>query len=167
MSKLVNLIIKFEKIFLYISGAFLGILALSVFYEVISRYVFNHPTIWANEISTYLLQFLVFFTMGFLLIEGEHIRVTFLIERLKGKTRKALEMINVSLVFIFAYVLIVYGFKFTLNAYTREMASPTLLEVPLWIPYSFIPLGGVLLALAAICAIIKIGISPNIEEGMK
>lgn len=164
IARLVKWITKFEEIFLYISGVVLGVLALSVFYEVVSRYVFNRPTIWANEISVYLMQFLVFFTIGILLIEGKHIQVTFFIERLKGVPRKILEVINVSLVFIFAYVLIVYGYKFMMNAFTREMSSPTLLEVPLWIPYSFIPIGGVLLAIATICRIIHILITPNIEE---
>ncbi|MFD1037330.1 TRAP transporter small permease [Virgibacillus byunsanensis] len=147
---------KFEKVFLNISGILLAILALSVFYEVVSRYVFNNPTIWANEISIYLMQFIVFFTMGILLIEGKHIRVTFLIERLTGNARKAFEIIIVLLIFIFALVLIIYGYQFTGNAISHGMSSPTLLEIPLWIPYSFIPIGGFLLALATTCSIIKI-----------
>lgn len=147
---------KIHHVFVYISALFMAVLAVSVFYDVVARYVFNSPTIWANEISTYLLQFIVFFTMGFMQMKGGHLRVTFLVERLHGTMSKALETFVNFLILPYAFVLVVYGYKFTENAYKLGMGSPTLLEIPLWIPYSFIFLGGFLLALGSVCSAIKI-----------
>jgi C4-dicarboxylate transporter, DctQ subunit len=142
----------------------MAILAVSVFYDVVARYIFDSPTIWANEISIYLLQFIVFFTMGCIQMEGKQLRVTFLIERLQGTPRKILESLTSLLIVPYSLVLVVYGFKFTENAFTLGMGSPTLLEVPLWIPYSFICLGGILLALAAVCSVIHAWIPHQLKS---
>ena len=146
---------KIELYCVHVSAFLMGLLAIAVFYDVLARYLFNAPTIWANEISTYILQFIVFFSFGFLQLEGKHLRVTFLIERLQGSARKRLEVLSAILILPYALVLVVYGYKFTVHAYQLKLASPTLLAVPLWIPYSFILVGGVLLALAAVCSVIK------------
>lgn len=146
---------KVQKYCVFVSAFFVGILALAVFYDVVARYIFNAPTIWANEVSTYLLQFIVFFTIGFLQLEGKHLRVTFVIERLKGTPRRIMEALSTILIIPYALVLVVYGFKYMQNAFKLGLGSPTLLEIPLWIPYSFICMGGVLLAVATVCSVIK------------
>jgi TRAP-type C4-dicarboxylate transport system permease small subunit len=146
-----------------ISGIFMAILAFSVFYEIIARYIFNSPTIWTNEISAYILQFMAFFSMGILLVEKRHVRVTFIIENLKGKARKALELFTVFLTIPYSVVLVIYGFNFTENAFRLGSKSPTLLATPLWIPYSFIMMCGILLVLAAISRMITIT-SENFEK---
>jgi TRAP-type C4-dicarboxylate transport system permease small subunit len=134
----------------------MGILAFIVFGEVVMRYVFNSPTIWANEMSTYMLQFMTFFAMGLLLIEDRHVRVTFLIDSLKGTSRKVLEVITRLLVIPYSVILMIYGYQFTLNALQLQSKSPTPLQFPLWIPYSFIAACGVLLLLSVICSIILV-----------
>ncbi|WP_175284931.1 TRAP transporter small permease [Lentibacillus jeotgali] len=134
----------------------MALLALFVFYEVVSRYLFNSPTIWANELSTYMLQFIVFLSMGYLLIQDEHIKVSFLVEKLSGIAKKIVQITATFLVIPYAYVLIVYGFQYTNNSLKMGRVSPTLLEFPLWVPYSFIAIGGVLLVISSICTIIKI-----------
>jgi len=145
-----------QKFFLYLCGIFLGLLALVTFYEVVARYIFNAPTIWANDVSTVMLRFIVFFSMGVLLIEGRHIRITFLADRLKGVAQKAVNILTMLCILPYAYVMVEYGIKLTQNAIKMKMLSPGLLGVPLWIPYMFIPICGVLLALAVVCTVFKI-----------
>lgn len=155
MQVFLKTVFKVQQACMYVSAFLVGILAIAVFYDVVARYVFHAPTIWANEISIYILQFIVFFTFGLLQLEGKHLRVTFIIERLQGTSRKIMESLSTILILPYAYVLVVYGYKFTANAHQLQLASPTLLEVPLWIPYSFIFIGGILLAFGAICSVIK------------
>ncbi|MTD30591.1 TRAP transporter small permease [Planomicrobium sp. YIM 101495] len=154
---------RFEKIFIYLSGIFLGLLSAIVFYEVIARYVFGSPTIWVSEISTYLLQFIVFFSMGYLLIKDEHLKVTFVLDKLKGRAKKAVRILNNILILPYAVILMIYGFAITSSTWEREATSPTLLAVPLWIPNSFIFLGGALLIIGALCGILKIIIEEPVE----
>ncbi len=165
-----NAIVKFingiNKLCIYVAAAFLGFLVFTVTYEIVSRYIFNSPSIWTSEIASYLLQFLAFFSMGYLLIEKRHVRVTFLIDRLKGTNRKLLEIFTVFLTIPYSVILVIYGFKFTESVFRLGTTSPTLLATPLWIPYSFIMIAGILLALAAISSIITIAKSDYGEEAL-
>lgn len=155
-----NYIVKFingiNRFCIYIAAVLMAFLAFSVFYEIIARYIFDSPTVWTNELSSYMLQFIAFFTMGILLIEKKHIRVTFLIESLKGTKRKILELFTVFLTIPYSIILVIYGFNFTENAFRLGSKSPTLLATPLWIPYSFVMFCGILLVLAAISRMITI-----------
>lgn len=161
---LMNGIKYLNKAFVYLSAALMATLSVIVFYEVLARYVFNSPTIWVNEISSYILQFIVFFTMGYLLIKDEHLKVTFILDRFHGKAKKALRIFNNLLVLPYAGALLVYGWVVTERAYAMESTSPTLLAVPLWIPSSFIFLGGGLLILGAICSILMIAFKMPDED---
>lgn len=162
MKILINSIEYVNKVFVYVSAVLMGLLSLIVFYEVCARYIFSSPTIWVNEISTYILQFVVFFSMGYLLIKDGHLKVTFFVDRLKGRASRVLRIVNNLLVIPYASILLIYGWVVTSSAYTRASVSPTLLEVPMWIPNSFIFLGGSLLILGAICSILTIiFIEPN------
>ena len=166
-----NAIVRFinftNKMCIYVAAAFLGFLVFTVSYEIVSRYVFNSPSIWTSEIASYLLQFLAFFSMGYLLIEKRHVRVTFLIEKLKGTNRKLLEIFTVFLTIPYSVILIIYGFNFTESVFRLGTKSPTLLATPLWIPYSFIMIAGILLCLAAISAIITIAKADYGEEALE
>ncbi|MDI2587564.1 TRAP transporter small permease [Psychrobacillus sp. NEAU-3TGS] len=150
-----------QKTIVYLLAILIALLAIIVFYEVVSRYGFRSPTIWTNEISSYILQFIVFFSMGYLLIEDEHLKVTFFLDKLKGKANKVLRIINVLLVIPYAAILLIYGWNITASSFERGSVSPTLLSVPLWIPYSFICIGGGLLILAGIGNVLKIVTEPN------
>lgn len=164
MHMVIKSIERFERVFVYLSAIFMGLLSVMVFYEVISRYVFDSPTIWANELSTYLLQFIVFFSMGYLVIKDEHLKVTFFIDKVKGRASKALKIFNHLLIIPYASILLIYGLNVTKTTFERDATSPTLLAVPLWIPNSFIFLGGALLILGCVCAILKIIFEQPVEE---
>lgn len=128
----------------------LAILPMIVFYDVIARYVFNAPTIWATEISIYLLQMLVFLPMGVLVSEGVHVRSTLLLDRLSSHRRQALQQFSLMMIAIFAVFMIKLGWQLTVHAWSQSQASATLLAVPLWIPNSLVPIGGVLLLVGAV-----------------
>lgn len=73
-----------------LSWAFLAI-ALMMVYEVIARYGFGRPTIWAHEIAG-LLAGAAFIIGGVVcMVEGSHIRVTLLIDALPPLARRMFE----------------------------------------------------------------------------
>ncbi len=156
MRSLARVVDRIQSVFVVAAAIVLGLLPLLTFYDVIMRYFFHAPTIWVSEISLYMLQFLVFSTLGALLMHGEHVRVTFWIEGLGGASRRRAEAFALALVLPLAGVLVWQGYLYAAHAYRREMESPTLLQVPLWIPYSFIPLGGFLLILGVLAKIIVV-----------
>ncbi|MBL26821.1 MAG: hypothetical protein CMM50_04620 [Rhodospirillaceae bacterium] len=71
-------------------------------YEVISRYVFNAPTVWAHEI-TITLSALAFVMSGvYTLQRRDHIRISIVYEMLPARVQRVLDVVNnlVMLVFV-------------------------------------------------------------------
>lgn len=84
----------FDRLMLILGSAlswgFLAI-ALMMLYEVVARYGLGRPTIWAHEIAG-LLAGAAFIIGGVVcMVEGSHIRVTLLTERLPPLPRRLLE----------------------------------------------------------------------------
>lgn len=131
----------------------MAMLPLIVFYDVCARFFFNAPTIWASEVSVYLLQLLVFLPMGLLLSENEHIRSTLLTDNLSAKQQRVLHLFSLILVAILAACISWLGWIMTVYAWEHSQVSATLLAVPLWLPRALIPIGGALLFLNSIVSL--------------
>lgn len=124
-------------------------------YDVVARYVFRAPTIWAMELSIYALQLIVFLPMGMLVAENGHIRVTLLTDFVGPRVQSVLNRISMLAVCAFALGLTWWGWQLVAHSWERSQVSPSLLAVPLWIPHAFIPLGAALLFVAALAEMIS------------
>lgn len=131
-----------------------GMLPVIVVYDVMARYLFNAPTLWANEIAVYLVQIIVFLPMGLLVTDNSHVRATLLTDRLSPWTQARLHRFSLVVVTVFATVIVWLGWTYTAHAWKQGQLSPTLLAVPLWIPNALIPLGGLLLLVSALGALL-------------
>ncbi len=58
-----------------------------IMYEVISRYLFNSPTRWSNEISQYLLVAVVMLGGAYCLADNEHVNVDIFYRNFTWRTR--------------------------------------------------------------------------------
>ncbi len=77
-----------------VASALLLALIASMIYEVVARYVFNRPTMWAYEISTMLMGASLVLAIGYALIYRTHVRVDFLQSRLPARGRAAIDLIG-------------------------------------------------------------------------
>ena len=70
----------------------IGVLAMTgiVGYEVLSRSLFNEPTIWSAEISTYLLVAIAFLGLTAALRGGDHVQVEVLLTGLPDRWSRRL-----------------------------------------------------------------------------
>ncbi len=128
-------------------------LLLLVFHEVVVRYIFDSPTQFSVEISEYLLVFVSFMCAGWVLREDRHVRMLALLTIFPKKAQLFLDMVTSILVTIFCVILTWKGGQTVIMAYVGDYHSSSLLDVPLWIPYSFIPLGALVLGLQSIVRI--------------
>jgi len=133
----------------------LAVLPLIVFYDVMARYLFNAPTIWATEISIYIQQLLVFLPVGLLLAEDSHIKSTLVIDHLSPRLQRVLYLVAVLLVAVLAVFITWLGWSYTVHSWRQHQVSATLLAIPLWIPNALIPLGGLLLLVSAVAALAR------------
>ena len=133
-----------------IAGLAILATAFIICYEVFARSVLHSPTVWAMEISTYLLILAGFFGMSYTMRTNGHICVDFLYSRFSKNVRRVLDIIT-SLLSLFAiYVCMTESTNYMLMSLAMGVVSPSLLRVPLWIPQLFMVIGFVLLFLEII-----------------
>ncbi len=125
-------------------------LLLLVAHEVFVRYVLNAPTQFSVEISEYLLVLITFASAAWVLRRDRHVRVRFAIEAMPPRLRAASEALGMALLAGFCAVLVWEGGEMALTAFQGDDRSSSLVAFPLWIPYGFIPLGGLVLGLQAL-----------------
>ena len=137
---------SFERVLVtlnrWIVIAMMAVMVLLVFMNVVSRYIFNHSIIWAEEVSQYLMVWVAFLAAGLALREGRHVAIEILQDRLPSTTRRMTRHFVALLLVVFMGILIVLGFQFAHFAWDQE--SPVL-NIPLGIPYLAVPIGALLL----------------------
>lgn len=124
-------------------------------YEVVARYFFNAPTIWAAELSQLCLIWACPLAMGWALSRRRHIRVTALTDRAGPRARKWAEIAGLIVVLAFSGVVIVYGWEIFLDSFERGRTTGSLLDMPTWIPEASVPAGFALLAMSCVANILR------------
>ncbi len=62
--------------------------------EVIMRYVFNAPSMWAFELSSIVLMYITFLGAGYCLLHGGHVKVDIVSARLPPRTKAIMDLIK-------------------------------------------------------------------------
>jgi C4-dicarboxylate transporter DctM subunit len=125
------------------SAMFVAVACLIVF-EVIMRFVFSRPTSWATEISGFLTIVASFLLFSYTLQEKGHTRVDFVTAHLSPGSILVLEIFTSVLGLVYCAVLTWYGGRMAYSSWGMGELSQTL-RIPLWIPQSFLPVGGLLM----------------------
>jgi len=90
-----------------VTNTLMVILFVVVILGVFSRYVFQNPFVWTEELALFLLSWMVFLGGSKLIRSWENIRVTYFIEKLPSHLSSILDLIIKVLVLIFmGYVLV-------------------------------------------------------------
>jgi TRAP-type C4-dicarboxylate transport system permease small subunit len=139
---------SFERVLVtlnrWIVIAMMAVMVLLVFMNVVSRYIFNHSIIWAEEVSQYLMIWVAFLGAGLALRQGRHVAVEMLQDRLPPTARRMTRHLVALLLILFMGILTVLGFRFAHFAWDQE--TPVL-NIPLGVPYLAVPIGALLLVI--------------------
>jgi TRAP-type C4-dicarboxylate transport system permease small subunit len=115
----------FDIVSLVLSRAAMILVALIVlvmFYEVVSRYVFSRPTLWANELSLWLASFVFLLAGQYAMQQRSHIRIYVIYDQMPRWMRKASDTLSVLLIVGFAFALVWGGYN---DARTRLLRMET------------------------------------------
>ena len=135
--------------------------------EVILRYFFNSPTVWANELAQMLFGAYAILAGGYILRTGGHVNVDILYSRLSRKQRAVLDIVTSSLFFLFCGMLLVYGGSLAWDSLARFEHSQSAWNPPLYPAKLMIPLAALLLILQGLAKLIRdILILCNIDTGV-
>ena len=115
--------------------------AVIITFEVIMRFIFRSPTMWVTEISSLLCIVGSFLLVAYTLQEKGHTRVDFITAMLSRKSVFFLELFTSLLGLIYCGVLTWYGGKMIQSSILMGEVTQTL-QIPLWIPQIFVPIGG-------------------------
>lgn len=114
--------------------------------QVFSRYVLGSAYAWTEELSRFLLIWLVMLAAAVEIHRGGHICLTMLVERFSLKSRRRLDQAALMFIFGFGIIVTIYGYQLV----TRTMSqSASTLPISIGAVYMALPVGGVLMALNA------------------
>lgn len=131
------------------------IIGLMLGFEVIARYFFNAPTIWAEELSRLLFVFATLLAAPALLRQNAHIRVTALTALMGLGAQRLMRLAALGFVIAFCCVLVWYGKDAPFNSYARGRTSGSMLDIPAWWAQSAVPLAFALLGVQATVEFIR------------
>lgn len=131
-------------------------------YEVILRYVFEAPTLWANELSLWLAGF-VFLCAGlYAMQQRSHIRIVLLYDAVPRWMQRIFDCISTLLIVLFAFFLIYGGYGEAFDKFYRWETFGTAFDPP--IPATMKPMVLLVVGLVAIQAVINLISDWNKEE---
>jgi len=94
----------FSRVSMWLVAAIIAIMA----YEVIMRYVFERPTLWANEMSLWLAGMVYLFAGLYAMQQRSHIRIFVLYDIAPRWMRKLFDVVSTACIVLFAAA-VVYG----------------------------------------------------------
>ncbi|MCC7326398.1 MAG: TRAP transporter small permease subunit [Burkholderiales bacterium] len=108
-------------------------LILATSYEVLSRYAFNAPTVWAYEIGYMLTGSHFLLAMAFALREGQHIRIDVFSGKFSPRTRAIVDLALFSVLLPLTVWLTLALVRHMYIAYeTDEHSGQSALNLPVW-----------------------------------
>ena len=132
-------------------------LILATCYEVLSRYTFNAPTIWAFEVGYMLTGSHFLLAMAYTLREGQHIRIDIFSEKFSQRTRAWIDLVCYAVLLPLTVWLTLALLRHLWHGYTQgERSGQSALNLPVW-PFRLVfVVAFALLALQVIAEVIKI-----------
>ncbi len=130
-------------------------IGLMLAFEVVARYFFNAPTIWAEELSRLIFVWATFIAAASLLHHDKHIRVTVITDRLGPGGQRVARVLALLFVLQLSAAIVWYGTPIALNSLERGRTTGTMMDLPNWWSQAAVPLAFLLLALQAVLELIR------------
>jgi TRAP-type mannitol/chloroaromatic compound transport system permease small subunit len=127
---------------------FAGIMLIQVM-EVVLRYVFNSPTIWAWDVNSQLFTATSLLGGGYVLLHDSHVRMDLLYSRVGAKTRMIFDLIGFSLILLAFAVIIWKAGDMALYTFRTKARAQSYFAPLLWPVKSTLFFGAILLFLQA------------------
>lgn len=151
MEKLKNFIDKINKAVSVVTIAFFVLLIIACVGQVVFRYVFHHPLSWSEELARYCFIWMHLVAASLLCQANEHATVTAVLDIIKGKARKILNIIIELVIFVDGSLMLIYGAQL---AYNTRMNLSAALSLNMAVVNSAVAFAGLLLIIQSVAKII-------------
>jgi len=140
-----KLLSKVRAVVYWFSCIAIMIMLITIFAQVITRYIFNFTPEWSEELARFLFVYVVFLGSALIMGESGHLAVEFLPNHFKDKPfGKVLKIISLVSGYIFVAILFFQGYKMTSIMTFQEAPG---LEISMSYIYAVIPVSSVLMFL--------------------
>jgi C4-dicarboxylate transporter DctQ subunit len=120
-----------------------------VFTATLARYLNLFPMFWGEEVARYIMVFMAYIGAGLGMKKGAHVGVSFFTDRFRNvKIRIFLEGFRLGIIVFFCGMIMYYYRSIIVHQISMGQTTPAL-YIPMWVPYSAVPLGMFLVALRA------------------
>ncbi|MBX3659890.1 MAG: TRAP transporter small permease subunit [Ramlibacter sp.] len=128
----------------------LAIVVPVMLFEVVSRYVFNAPTVWGMELA--VLLFGPYFLLGgpYLLHLRGHVALDLARQRLSPAWQRRLDLVNFPVIVVFCAILLYFSVPAAFNAWSYRETSFSAWNPPIWPAKAMVPLALALMLLQAL-----------------
>jgi TRAP-type mannitol/chloroaromatic compound transport system permease small subunit len=133
---------------------YVGIIFLSL--EVVLRYIFNSPTVWAHGYTQRLFGGYFVLIGAYTLIHKGHVRVDVIYEHLSKKMQGVLDLVNMLFLLLWSGVMIPVGWNFFIKSYNMNEVDEMVLAHPIWWVKFLIVVGMTLIFLQGLSEVLKI-----------
>ena len=124
---------------LILGGTCLALMAIFTFLNIVLRLLFKNTLPWLQEITRYLFVWMVFISIGAVVREKGHIRITFIQTKFKGKALHILEIIVYVISIIFGCIIAYYSVP--LVASLGDMRASSMQWYKMSYLYAVLPVG--------------------------
>ena len=124
-------------------------------YQIVTRFVFNNPSTVSEELLTYSFAWMAMFATAYVFGKRDHMRMTFVVDKLPKAQRKVLEIVIEILVVAFAVIVLIYG-GFTIMGLTMTQKTASLGVVMMGQIYAVVPISGILIAVYGVLNVIDL-----------
>ena len=140
ISSFIALVTGLNRVLFYLAAAIIFAVVPMLLYEVVARYVFDAPTVWAMEASTLVFGPHFMLAGPYLLHLRGHVAVDIVSERLKGPAKHWVEVFIYIGIAIFAAVFAKVSWPLAVNAYDLGETSFSAWNPPIWWMKFIVPL---------------------------
>ena len=123
-------------------------------YQIVTRFIFNSPSTVSEELLTYTFAWMAMFASAYVFGKRDHMRMTFVVDKLPKTQRKILEIVIELLVIAFAVIVLIYG-GFTIMGLTMTQKTASL-GVMMGVIYAVVPICGILIAFYGVLNLIDL-----------
>ncbi|MFT9495087.1 TRAP transporter small permease [Anaerosolibacter sp.] len=141
---------KFEE---YLAATLLSFMTVFIFFQVVSRFVFDMPLAWSEEAARFVFVWTIYISAALAVKKREHISVEVGIMFLKGKAKKIAHVFADVIFLVFTIFLLKDGLYLVEHLGANRQLSPAI-GLPMNFVYMIIPLGYGLMMLRLIQRII-------------
>jgi TRAP-type C4-dicarboxylate transport system permease small subunit len=124
----------FDILSLVVSRTAMVLTALTVlvmFYEVVLRYLFSAPTLWANELSLWMASFIFLFAGQYAMQQRSHIRIYVIYDLMPRWMQKTADVISCLLIVFFAFALVWGNYADAMRRFLRMETFGTAWDPPI------------------------------------